>query len=129
MATAATTAKRRYPPAYYRYREKHPSISVRLTKELKELLDSYRGGLSYAKAIRKLLTESADLMKERIKAREEGYNAGRSEYRIWYYCNVCGEEITIYPNSNSHKAVINYLREHGWGHIECHKKHSRSLTL
>jgi hypothetical protein len=31
-------AKRKYPPSYYRYREPHPAISVRLTKSLKEAL-------------------------------------------------------------------------------------------
>ena len=45
-----------------------------------------------------------------------------NKYRIWYYCNVCGDEITIYPNSDAHKALIEYMKEQGWGHTECHEK-------
>jgi hypothetical protein len=78
-------AKRKYPPSYYRYRETHPAISVRLTKSLKEALDAYRGDLSYAKAIRKLLEEKEDIIKlkaeiekEKEEAEEKGYNEGFS---------------------------------------------------
>jgi hypothetical protein len=78
-------AKRKYPPSYYRYRETHPAISVRLTKSLKEALDAYRGDLSYARAIRKLLEEKEEVIKLRAeiekakkKAEEEGYLKGFS---------------------------------------------------
>jgi hypothetical protein len=65
-------AKRKYPPSYYRYRETHPAISVRLTKSLKEALDAYRGDLSYAKAIRKLLEEKEDWLWEMIDPKDLG---------------------------------------------------------
>ena len=78
-------AKRKYPPSYYRYRETHPAISIRLTKSLKEALDAYRGDLSYAKAIRKLLEEKEDIIKlkaeiekEKEKAEDEGFSVGLS---------------------------------------------------
>ena len=79
MAASSTAAKRRYPPAYYRYREKHPSISVRLTKELKALLDAYRGGLSYGKAIKQLLQEKVDLLRLKKEVREGSYKEGFSD--------------------------------------------------
>jgi len=79
-------AKRKYPPSYYRYRKTHPAISVRLTKSLKEALDAYRGDLSYAKAIRKLLEEKEEVIKltaelkaeveeAKKRAKEEGFSA------------------------------------------------------
>jgi hypothetical protein len=34
--------KRHYPPSYYRYREKHPTIGVSVNKELKQILDRVR---------------------------------------------------------------------------------------
>lgn len=43
------------------------------------------------------------------------------KYRIWYYCNVCSGEITMHPNGNDHKALIEYMKEYGWGHTKCHK--------
>ena len=53
---------------------------------------------------------------------EEGYEKARGEYEVWYYCSVCGKPITIMPNSESHKALIRYMRDHGWGHRACHEK-------
>jgi len=56
----------------------------------------------------------------------EGYEAGvlegRRKYEVWYFCNVCGQRINIPPNSNNHKALIEYMQEHGWGHQACHEK-------
>jgi hypothetical protein len=65
--------KHRYPPAYYRYREKHPAVTIRVTKDLKGLLDSYRmslGNLSYGKAIKRLLEEKVDLMRLKVELEE-----------------------------------------------------------
>jgi len=36
----------------------------------------------------------------------EGYEKARGEFEVWFYCNICGEPITIRPNSESHKALI-----------------------
>jgi hypothetical protein len=76
---------RKYPPSYYRYIRSHPAISLRLTESLKKALDAYRGSLSYARAIRKLLEEKEDIIKfkaeaeeEKKKAKEEGFNEGFS---------------------------------------------------
>jgi hypothetical protein len=74
--------ERKYPPAYYRYREKHPAVTIRVTKDLKGLLDSYRmslGNLSYGKAVKKLLEEKADLMRlkaELDEAKKRSYEDG-----------------------------------------------------
>jgi hypothetical protein len=49
----------------------------------------------------------------------EGYAAGMKDYRLWYYCSVCGEGIWLEPNTDSHKAIIQYMKEHGWHHGKC----------
>ncbi|MDP2952121.1 MAG: hypothetical protein Q8O76_02235, partial [Chloroflexota bacterium] len=41
-----------YPPAYYRYRETHKTISVVVSEKLKETLDDLRGERSYADFLR-----------------------------------------------------------------------------
>ena len=55
-----------------------------------------------------------------MKTYERGYNEGAEDAQIWYYCNICGEKIHIEPNSENHKALIEYMEEHGWGHASCH---------
>ena len=49
----------------------------------------------------------------------EGYSQAVEDYEIWYYCAVCGERIDMSPNSDSHKAMIGYMRDHGWAHAGC----------
>jgi len=58
----------------------------------------------------------------------EGYNQATEDCQIWYYCAVCGKRIDIDPNSNSHKAIIGYMKEHGWGHASCHKHFAASAA-
>jgi hypothetical protein len=75
-----STAKH-YPPAYYRYREKHPTVSIVLSKETKEALDKARGDKSYAKFLTSLITpdglfyqlkkQKAQLASERVSLETE----------------------------------------------------------
>ena len=54
-------------------------------------------------------------MKQLNKARDtiwrEGYEDGRGENAIWYYCAICGKPVK--PDSKRHKAIIEYMRQHG----------------
>ena len=98
-------------------------MSAVLTKELKEALDKFKGELSYGLAIKKLLTEELNSYSEGYKkGKKDGYRQGVKDWQIWYYCKVCDKRINIKPNGNSHKALIGYMQEHGWGHAECHEK-------
>lgn len=115
--------KHYYPPSYYRYQKENPSISIRLTKDLREALDKVRGELSYADVVRRILRKDFKEFYER--AFNEGYGKAFKDYAIWYYCAICGEPIYVMPNSNSHKAIMEYMREHGWGHSTCHEKRRR----
>ena len=60
---------------------------------------------------------------EEIKgtAWDEGYAQAIEEYQIWYYCAVCRKRIDMEPNSDSHKAMIGFMKENGWGHASCHE--------
>ena len=53
-------------------------------------------------------------------ARDKGYNQAVEDWQIWYYCAACGERIDMDPNDDDHKAMIGYMKEHGWGHPSCH---------
>jgi flagellar biosynthesis/type III secretory pathway protein FliH len=75
------TNKKHYPPAHYRYREDHPTISIVLTKELKNFLDSQKrdAAISYSQLVKKLVVQGCDLVKARNEAYAEGYTKGLNE--------------------------------------------------
>ena len=115
------------PPAQIRYEQSHPTVSCRLDKDthtlLKQRLEDL-GGVSFADFVKDALGLLELKMRniEEIKERawDEGYNQGADECEIWYYCAVCRKRIDMKPNSDSHKAMIGYMKEHGWGHASCH---------
>jgi len=117
------------PPARIRYEQSHPTVSCRLSRDeyalLKQRLEDL-GGISFADFVK----DSLGLLQlkmpatEEIRYREweEGYNDGVEEYQIWYYCAVCGKRMDMEPNTDAHKAMIGFMKEHGWGHASCHEK-------
>jgi hypothetical protein len=56
------------------------------------------------------------------KGHNDGINEASETWAIWYFCDICNKEILVEPNTNSHKAIIQYMKEYGWGHSECHKE-------
>lgn len=99
---------RKYPPAYYRYRERHPTLSVVLSDDLKDKLDSYRKrkgiDLSYADAIKMLLNEKKNCMKENIV----------------FVCPRCNEKIIINEEDKNWKEVKAFL-ERGFFNVYTHR--------
>jgi hypothetical protein len=117
------------PPARVRYEEGHPTVSCRLSKDEYDLLNQRLedlGGVSFADFVK----DSLGLLQLRIpetreikeKAQRVGYDQGKKEHQIWYYCSVCGQRIDVAPNSESHKAIIAYMKEHGWAHTSCRRQ-------
>ena len=51
-----------------------------------------------------------------------GSTLSKAKHQVWYYCAICGERIDISPDSESHKDIIEYMRERGWKHVSCQKK-------
>ena len=104
-------------------------MSCRLDKDtlalLKQRLEDL-GGVSFADFVKdslgllQLKMPATEEIRER--ARDEGYNQAKGKYQIWYYCAVCGKRVDVGPNSDSHKAIIGFMKEHGWGHASCHEK-------
>lgn len=56
---------------------------------------------------------------EHKRGYQEGFNQGKLQYEVRYRCKVCNEPITIIPMSEGHKALVNYMAEHGWHHSTC----------
>ena len=117
----------RKPPARVRYEQSHPTISFRLDRDtyalLKQRLEDL-GGVSFADFVKDSLgflqLKMPDIEKIKETAWSEGYDQAEKDNQIWYYCAVCGKRIDLVPNSDSHKAMIGYMKEHGWGHANCH---------
>jgi len=119
---------RRKPPARVRYEQSHPVVSCRVDRDtydlLKQRLDDL-GGVSFADFVKDSLgllqlkiPDTSEIKKE---AWNKGYNEAKKNYQIWYYCATCGKRIDVEPNSDSHKAMMGYMKEHGWGHKSCHE--------
>jgi len=115
------------PPARVRYEQSHPSVSFRVDRDtytlFKQRLDDL--GVSAADFIKESLgllqPKMPDIGRIKRLARDKGYREAKEEYQIWYYCNVCRKRIDIYPNSESHKAIIGYMKKDGWRHEGCVK--------
>lgn len=116
------------PPSRIRYEKSHPTMSCRLDKNTHDLLQQRLedlGGVSFADFVKDSLgllqLKMPDVEEIKNKAWSEGYNKAEKGYQIWYYCAVCRKRIDVEPNSDSHKAMIGYMGEHGWGHSSCHE--------
>ena len=111
---------RHHPPAYYRYRKGHPTISVVLTKELKNLLDGQKrdAATSYSQLMRKFIEQACDLAQARNKAYEEGYARGlnkgeersrteREKYRTISLgkCS-CGKPFVFHLDNPAHLEIL-----------------------
>jgi len=118
---AKTTHK---PPARIRYEQSHPTISFRLDRGTYDLLKQRLedlGGVSFADFVKESLgLLHTDIKEIRKTAWGEGYDEAEKDWQIWYFCNICGERIDMSPNSDSHKAMIGYMKDHSWGHDSCH---------
>ena len=117
----------RKPPARVRYEKSHPTVSCRLDGNthalLKQRLEDL-GGISFADFVKDALgllqLRIPDTEEIKQTAWNEGYDQAVQNYQIWYFCAECGERIDMEPDGDSHKAMIGYMEEHGWGHASCH---------
>lgn len=117
------------PPSYVRYQKEHPPITVHLTREIRSLLDDIKekSGMSYGRIIKGIIENDLTHVKRTRalskssyeKGYIDGYDLAESEWRIWYYCSVCGKPMYVKPEDKSHNAIIKYMKEHQWGHSKC----------
>jgi transcription initiation factor IIE alpha subunit len=90
--------RKRYPPAYLRYVKKHPAVTIRLTAELKKVLDNSRGKMSYGEFVKKLLMGNQTVSKKVYengykKGYYEGYDAAMDIDHFTVPCPKCGEDM------------------------------------
>jgi len=117
------------PPARVRYEQSHPVVSCRLSRDqyelLKQRLDDL-GGVSFADFVKDALgvikRDMGDVKQIKQVAHRAGYDQGKEEHQIWYFCAVCGKRVDVEPNSESHKDIVNLMKREGWRHASCHQQ-------
>lgn len=116
------------PPSRMRYEATHPILSLRLSKDIRDILKQRLKdlGLSASEFIRMSLgvldVKLPGLEEIKMRARDDGYSDGVSKSGIWYPCYICGERIAIQPDSDSHRAILKYMKVNGWRHTSCSPK-------
>ena len=118
------------PPSRLRYEQANPTITIRLTRELKDILDSYRGSLSYPKAIQQLLNEKSDVLA--LKTEIEGMMGyiekleGESKFTI--PCKICGEGMCFRSSDKIWESKVYPILEQAfrnWYHGSCRESRGR----
>jgi len=105
------------PPSKIKYDKSHPTISIRVSQDLKEQLDEIRE--KSGKSIGDILREAVGVQSKSVKnAWNVGHSAAKIKYGVWYKCSVCGGNILI-ESDNEKKAAGKLMREHGWQHGKC----------
>jgi hypothetical protein len=124
-------------PSQIRYEENNPTITFRITKAEKELIEvlAKDAGKSISTLVRMALLDVQKEFTEALcemwdkgeddgfdKGNKWGYQKAKQEYEITYPCSICGELISFKPNSDCHKDVMQFLKENGWRHSACVNK-------
>jgi len=105
------------PPSKIKYDKSHPTISIRVSQDLKEQLDEIRE--KSGKSIGDILREAVGVQGESVKdAWTRGHSLAKSKYGVWYKCSVCGGNILI-ESDNEKKAAAIFMRQNGWQHGKC----------
>jgi hypothetical protein len=121
-----TANKKHHPPAYYRYRQNHPTISIVLTPELKNFLDSKKpdARMSYSQLVKKLINQQCDEAKARTEGYAEGHNKALDKYRhIQIGKCSCGKPLVFnLENPNDLKILNDAITESPVLHKGCKPK-------
>ena len=117
MATNRGT-RQRVLPSRERYEESHPVISVRVTPEMRERLESLKSisGMSAAEVLRIGL----DLAEPAIdEAFDEGYRDAERRLKVTYWCSKCGRDDVSVETPEEAESVGEFLSQNGWHCPQC----------
>lgn len=113
--------KRHVPPSRLRYEQQHPTVSVRVSRELYERLQALKrdGGKSLGDILREAVGVQA---RSARAAYSRGYNTGYAEaekrYRVDFPCHKCDGLMSI-EHPGTKQAAAQYMHEHRWTHAAC----------
>jgi len=109
--------KKQPPPSKIKYDKSHPTISIRVSQDLKKQLDEIKEMSD--KSVGDILREAVGVQSISIKnAWKRGLSYGKGIYGVWYKCSVCGGNILI-ESADAKKDAAKLMREAGWRHGGC----------
>ena len=108
------------PPSKIKYDNAHPTISIRVTRELYDQLNGIKeqSGKSLGDILREAMNQQAPSIKD---AYQRGYKEAKDKFAVVFKCSVCGGN-TVLTSDKGKALVANYLTEQQWGHADCFKK-------
>ena len=112
-------------PSQKKYEAENPAITIRLKKREKEQIKEMaeKTEKSVSELVRMALLDlEIDFSNAIAEAEKRGYEKAKDDYGIFFPCKICGGLEYILPNSPCHEAVVEFLKERGWGHQQCHKQ-------
>jgi len=120
------TSEKHYPPAYYRYRATHKTISIHLDNELKEQIDKMKGNKPYSEFLRELFKDNQKLYEEWYeKGYNRGYDDAKDEYGISVPCIYCKKPVYARKGGKLYQHVMSLIADEKWYHTECQKKYEK----
>lgn len=109
--------KKHQPPAKIKYDKTHPTISIRVSQELKKQLAEVKE--TSGKSVGDILREAVGVQSKSAKSSwMRGHSYAKTIYGVWYKCSVCGGSILI-STDDEKKAAAKLMREAGWHHGSC----------
>jgi hypothetical protein len=105
------------PPSRIKYDTEHPTVSVRVSRELynqlKDLCED--GGKSLGDILREAVKIQTPITE---KAYARGYQDARRKFAVVYKCSGCGESIVI-DSEKEKQEVAEHMASEGWKHSRC----------
>ena len=120
MMTPRKGKRRHLPPSRQRYEASHPTVSVRIPRELREELEELKqtAGLSMADILKAGLDKlKPDIEEIYDKAYGEGYAKAEEEYKVLVKCYRCGRRHLAVTGDRIKAAVDQALT--GWYSPDC----------
>jgi len=114
--------KKKYP-SQKKYEEENPLTCFRSKKDEKESI------ITMAKESKKslsdlvrmsLLDQVQDFSNAIAAAEKRGYEKGKEDWALWIYCKICDEAIFLQPNTEVHGEIIEFIKQRGGSHPQCH---------
>ena len=138
MVSRSTSKRRHVPPSRLKYEASHPTISIRVDRELYDELKALKDttGLSVAQVL-KIGREKAQIATDEgyekghrmgfekgqrqglHKGRMEGFESAEKKYAVSYHCGRCGERHLTIQSSKAKEAAADAMLDAGWYDPNC----------
>jgi predicted DNA-binding protein len=113
------------PPSRLRYEPKNPTVSLRISQEMRNELQYLKAtvGMSVAEVLRVGLDK---IQPEMEKFFDLGEEDARGTYEVTYCCSECGEPHLSISSNAEKEAAAQYMYENGWHDRRCRADYSPS---